>query len=109
MSTETYANLIEECEDLNKSIVNVIAEIKTFTNQVVSVKDNPTEEEVIKLYKQSELNRYAVERLHNYHRKLDNIINNLRGIYCDHNRVIDDDNFDIAHTCYICSKCGMIM
>lgn len=109
MSTENYANLIEECEDLNKSIVNVIAELKTFANQVVCVKDKPTEKEVIELYNKTQMNGYAIERLYNYHRKLDNIVSELRGIYCEHNRIVDDDNFDIAHTCYVCSKCGMIM
>lgn len=109
MSTETYANLIGECDDLNKSIENVIAELKTFANQVVSVNDKPTETEVIELYNKSQSNKYAIDRLYDYNRRLDNMMEGLRNRYCKHNRVIDRGNFDIAHTCYVCSKCGMIM
>lgn len=109
MSTETYANLIEECKDLNLSIVNVIAELKTFANQVVSVRDLPTEKEVIELYEKTQSNKYAIDRLYDYHRKLDNIVTGLRDRYCMHNRIVDRANFDMGHTCYVCDKCGMIM
>ena len=109
MSTETYANLIEESVDLNNSVINVIAELKTFTNQLVTINDGPTEKEVIELYKKVQLSGYSVDRLHDYHRKLFRIVDNLRGTYCKHDRIVDDNNFDIAHTCYVCSKCGIIM
>lgn len=109
MSTTTYTDIIEECDDLNKSILNVIAELKTFANQVVSLKDKPTEKEVIDLYKKVQSNGYAINRLYDYNKKLDRIVDNLRARYCDHDRVVDHDNFDIAHTCHVCSKCGMIM
>jgi hypothetical protein len=109
MSTETYADMIEECENLNKSIQNVIAELKTFANQVVSVTNKPTEKEVIELYNKSQLNGYAIDRLYDYNKKLDLIFDNLRRRYCAHDRVVDHENFDIAHTCYVCSKCGLVM
>lgn len=109
MSSETYANLIEECDDLNMSILNLIAELKTFTNQILSVKTKPTETEVIELYNKSQSNNYKIDKLCGHNRKLNCIIEELRNYYCKHDRIVDRENFDIGHTCYVCSKCGMIM
>jgi hypothetical protein len=109
MSNQQYEKLIDECENFNKSIRNIMKELESLATYVVNETTKPSEKDIIDLYNKVQINVYAIERLQNYHRKLDGYITNLRDRYCNHDRVVDDNNFDISHTCYVCSKCGMIM
>jgi hypothetical protein len=104
-----YTDLLEEVETLSQSISNLTIEIKNITNQIKDLKCDPTEKEIIEIYKKSELNCCLINKLHDHHRRLDNIIANKRNCYCNHDRIVDHENFDIDRTCYCCSKCGMIM
>lgn len=109
MNTETYSNLNIKCKNLTQSIDNIIDELKTFSNQIENIQKNPTENEAIELYNNVQLTEYSIRKLYEHHTKLDKITTMLRNTYCKHNRVVDRENFDIAHTCYMCSKCGMMM
>lgn len=105
----TFSDLSKESNELCDKINNLGNDIKEISNKLFKIKYDPTENEAIELYKNFEKSRYAIEKIHDYHRKLNSIITTLRDCYCDHDRIVDNDNFDIAHTCYVCSKCGMIM
>jgi hypothetical protein len=104
-----YTQLFGEIESLSQNISNLTVEIKNIANQLKDIKSEPTEKEIIEMYNKSELNCCLINNLHDHHRRLDNIITNLRDYYCNHNRIIDRENFDKDRTCYCCSKCGMIM
>lgn len=99
--------MIKDYQSLNKVLASINDKLKILVTDT-SI-ENLSESEIIELDIHLNLSEHLMSQLIHTHRTTCDKITNLKYSRCKHNKIRDYENDDIAHTSYVCSKCGMMM